>query len=910
LDISMKFLIPAMTFAWLALSSLACDDGAQEHHPSRIAPLGFELVVDASQASALSVAASDLVQAWVTIKGLDPSDEAIRTSLEYAVAPELVVVKVEPDALGELGEQGFSISALDFGRGRAGLEVRAATDTGAAYGLYDIAAELGVRYFHPKDTFFPSNPALTLPTTHYDGTAQKPSFALRGFHHHTQHPIPMSDFLLRPEGDGFRDEVSRELRWLLRNRQNALSFQLLKGVDLATWLPYIASISEEARGLGIQLGVVTSFADQQQNNYKLIDDERPEDEQIRERLELLTQGGFSFITLQLGTSEFTKPTDLQALQWIETASATLADHHPDVELNIWIHTTCSLKADDGSYYYHLPQRSNSSVGAWVHTVMFHNLEDPAPVYDCDNFVQQQDFLREESGRRALSYFPETAWWLGFDNNLPLSLPITGTSRAHDIQDLLPDYDVSGHITFTTGREWNYWQYDHYLTRATWDRSISWEDYLQWIEPMYGVDGDSVYTLLQGWTEQQVKDFFKEAPLIYFTLAGELPQDEVGERAGILARRPKRSYRSVLEMDDTTFAAWQTDELQRLRDMRATYAALLDQFPATAAGASSQSTGLMKEVRVVSQVYVRRLEQAIELYEAVVEARTWAVEQQNPTPDLAVRERAQVAANLHLEAARAISAAVEVELRDMEANYRYPVELLARMKPESLTSYPYGYLEQTSTAYFWHRRDDQLESFLARVFDESNDTWLTEPDLLFYTNASSTRLTAPDDPVAGSVIVSFVPQLLFGLLDYDAAAGTMSLLVAQDFNENFLPDEGLSEIRVDGALDGLGGWSGDVGVFSLTVRDTSEVLLGTLDVQNAHFTLELVVDGALPSDLGKGTLSGQVPSAGLLAIILAVPGIDVEGATNLLKQIYEVPVEDPLPELLEVAFLFSFKRAEP
>jgi len=233
-----------------------------------------------------------------------------------------------------------------------------------------------------------------------------------------------------------------------------------------------------------------------------------------------------------------------------------------------------------------------------------------------------------------------------------------------------------------------------------------------------------------------------------------------------------------------------------------------------------------------------------------------------------------------------------------------------MKPESLTSYPYGYLEQTSTAYFWHRRDDQLESFLARVFDESNDTWLSEPDLLFYTNASSTRLTAPDDPVAGSVIVSFVPQLLFGLLDYDAAAGTMSLLVAQDFNENFLPDEGLSEIRVDGALDGLGGWSGDVGVFSLTVRDTSEVLLGTLDVQNAHFTLELVVDGALPSDLGKGTLSGQVPSAGLLAIILAVPGIDVEGATNLLKQIYEVPVEDPLPELLEVAFLFSFKRAEP
>ena len=104
------------------------------------------------------------------------------------------------------------------------------------YGLYEIAADLGVRYHHPEETFIPSIPDVALPY-HYDGSVEQPDFDLRGFHEHTQHPTVMSDFYLRPE-TSFRPYVSRYLQWIARNRQNVVSWHLLKTVDLDAWFPW------------------------------------------------------------------------------------------------------------------------------------------------------------------------------------------------------------------------------------------------------------------------------------------------------------------------------------------------------------------------------------------------------------------------------------------------------------------------------------------------------------------------------------------------------------------------------------------------------------------------------------------------------------------------------------------------
>ena len=175
--------------------------------------------------------------------------------------------------------------------------------------------------------------------------------------------------------------------------------------------------------------------------------------------------------------------------------------------------------------------------------MFYDLTHPAPVYECENFNHQRDFIsRADADERPLVYFPETAWWLGFDNNMPLVNPITGWSRAHDIKQGLSEYSVEGHITFTSGREWSYWHYDHHLTKLTWDGSMSWGEYVAWIAPLYGTEyADEISRILKAWADLQVQHFYEEDPMRYFYLAGELRQDELGEEAGIVARPPKRVF---------------------------------------------------------------------------------------------------------------------------------------------------------------------------------------------------------------------------------------------------------------------------------------------------------------------------------------------------------------------------------
>ena len=824
----------------------------------------------------------------------------------------VVVAVVEPDSSDELGDQGYRIVAGDLGSGKRGLRITGATDVGAMYGLYEVIADLGVRYHHPEQTFTPSAPDALLPWD-YDGAASIPHFALRGFHAHTQHPIVMSDFVLRPEEE-FRPYLSRYIRWLARNRQNVMSWHMLKTVDLEAWLPYITDVVEEAHGFGIDIGMVVSFVDQQQNNSQLIDPELVDSEgdpvddevQLRDNLDPLIATGFDFLTFQIGSSEFTKPDDDDLLRWLGVAADHLAAADPAVEMFTWIHTTCELESDEGGYFYHLPLQADPSVGAWVHTTMFYDLDHPAPVYGCESFGQQLEFLEAANGQRTQVYFPETAWWLGFDNNMPLALPLTGWTRHWDISSSLQPFDVSGHVTFTSGREWDYWQYDHYLTRVTWDGETSWEEYLDWIAPMFGEPGTQLAEVLRGWTDLQRQHFLEDNPLIYFYLAGELRQDEIGQMAGILARRPKIAFSTIAGYDDETFDAWRTNDFEMLESMLVEYEELLGTLPEPSASPSGLEEAHYFKAYSTLHVYVRRNEHTIEHYSGAVEPRRWRVERGSDDPDESLRDEALANAEGHLESARAMTGEVVEIFTEMEAYYRHGVELLAREKPESLTSYPFGYLEQTSTGHFWTRRDEQLETLIGIVFETIPEEWITEPEALFYTDGDHTTMTEPVDPLVGTVITGFVPQMLFGLIGFAPDSTETEVVVAQDFNENFSPDP-TTETLFEGELEG-DSWSGSVDEFMLQARNSTGELFGTLLIVDAVLELILVFTDDAVSEITVGTLSGGIPSAGLIGLIMAVGGIDEEGAGTLVKSVFGIPESEELPTRLPVAFEFLYETA--
>ncbi|MEY3012255.1 MAG: hypothetical protein RIT45_990 [Pseudomonadota bacterium] len=870
--------------------------------------VAVRVVVPAAAGPGLREAGEDLVAALAATTGATAAPLVVG-----AVPASGVVVAVELGGNAEArGLEGFRIDRHGFPSGAVGLRVRAATELGASHGLRAVCEALGVHWHHPEETFVPAaDAARTLPWA-FDGAVQAPRFAFRGLHEHTQHPVPASDFVLQPAVPGHAEMARNWIRWIARNRNNVASFHMLKTVPLDTWLPELATLATFARERGVRLGMVTSFADQQQNNYKHIDESKqeagapvPDDVQIRASLDRLVGAGIDWIAFQIGTSEFTKPEDARVLGWLQTALDHLAAAHPGTDAFAWIHTTCSLKDETGGYFYHLPLQSPAALGAWVHTTMFYTLEHPAPVYDCETFHQQRDFATAAAGTRPLVYFPETAWWLGFDNNVPLALPITGWSRHYDAAGLPDAY--SGHVTFTSGREWGYWMYDHHVLRLGWDAQTSWRDYLDDIAPLFGAHGAQVADVLERWAERQMQDLYVTNPMLTFYLAGELPQDEIGAAAGILARRPKPAFATVLAYDDAQWKAFVQGDLADLAAMEQAYAGLLAELPAPAAEAAPAdlSARLYAELHATLWLYVRRIEHTRRLYQGVVALRPWheAKLAAGPTgePDLAIRDAAKAAAAVELSAAVTIGDAVAVAVVDGEQRYRYPLSMLARPKPQTLTSYPFGYLEQTSTAFFWRRREVQLAALVDKATGGGKQAWTAPaPGVVVTSGKEQTSLVAPDHPVAKGALPGFVPRLLWGASA--APSGGVRLAIATDFDANGLPDAG-SEQDVDLKAAGAD-WKGTLSPFSLEVQDSAGNAIGTLHLLDAQFSATLTLDGSTPTGITAVTVSGATPTDAFLALMKTVGGIDDAGASALLKSVFGVPQTEPLPAQLPVAFAFA------
>ncbi len=881
--------------------------------------IAVQVVVPKTAGPGLAAAGRDVQLAQVEITGAE--DIAIhRGALSGAKTDCVIVVKVGSDVAQALGEQGHRITKTAFAADdRYGLLVEARTEAAAMWGLYRIAHDMGVRYIHPEQTFYPANSGARLPW-HYSGKPEIPAFSTRGLHEHTQHPTPPSDFLMRSDDKSFRALAANYIRWLARNRQNTFTFHMLKTVDLDTWVPYYKGIAAEAKDFGLDPGIVVSFADEQQNNFKLIRTDKldgggnvlADDKQIRLSLDRLLQTGIGRVTFQIGTSEFTKPTDKRVLDWMKVAVAHLGSKK--VRAYIWIHTTCSLHDDKGGYFYHLPLKADPALGAWVHTTMFYDLEHPAPVYDCTSFKQQLDFIKQADGKRELVYFPETAWWLGFDNNMPLALPITGWSRSHDIKNVLSKHQVTGHVTFTTGREWGYWRYDHHVMAATWDRDLDWPAYLASIEAVFGPDGDKVVSVLTKWAELQKKHFYDTNPLIYFYLAGELAQDEIGEQAGVLARRPKLAFHKVLKMDKAAFAKWKKDDYDLLTAMLPAYTALLDQLPQPPETGADMQRKLYAETRRVLRIHVQRIAHALELYGAVIEMRPWhqAVQLANAaspvgTPEVTIKHEAKKAADARIAKAAAITAEVRKTIALQEKDYRYKAELLREKKGKSLTSYKFGYLEQTGTGHFWVRRDEQIRKLADKTFGDFKEAWKNAKGKLSATNSGLTKLVQPDNPVAAGALTGFMPPMLWSFAAKGmGSAGDIDLFVATDRNDNKLPD-GESEQIIKGKWDyAQKRWLGQADAFTITIEDAAGNEQGVLSMLNAKFDVQAEMNGGYVGHLKTATVTGNVGSKALLDILFAVGGIDREGASSLIKAIFSLPADKPLPKLLSFQFTFAFE----
>jgi hypothetical protein len=383
------------------------------------------------------------------------------------------------------------VCVLGNAGGSANAAINAPTDVnrGLLYGTYELLQMMRVNFFHPLEpTIWPGlvdAPNQTLfPIAH-----SAPHYAVRGFHYHTEHPLELCEFFQGVDAaaetwNSMVPEFELYVEWLVANRQNALEFVLLDW-DGKPWdaqrQTRIRAITTAAQSWGIAIGADFAISDKQQHAWHMVTDDSKAHAEIRRAVDWIAASNFSFIATENGNSEFTHSLCGTMLDYMNYLTAYAGAAHG---IPVFIKAHCSTgqscpthndpRTQQPVNFNFLPMLANQSLGVMPHTVQFYRIDgDPAPTYGNENFTYMLDFMLYEAAKRPTIYHGESTYWVNFDINVPLHLPIYSDTRIWDIQRLRTaeqsgNAPVLGHIVFTSGWEWGYWFNDVIAARAAWE----------------------------------------------------------------------------------------------------------------------------------------------------------------------------------------------------------------------------------------------------------------------------------------------------------------------------------------------------------------------------------------------------------------------------------------------------------
>lgn len=607
-----------------------------------------------------------------------------------AAHAELIPHEAKLDALQEdlqliLKEAGFALTAIDFERETFGkkeskrnlviiecrergvhLKVNAQNQEWASTFYFGLQ-KLGFLFPHPRIQVSPKWEQIRWQCGRtYEW---KPRLNYRGFHLHTQHPSEwVNGFLM-----GNRSIADSMIRWLARNGQNVVNLVLLRTIERRNLEMNLKEPFALAKSLGILTGINVSFNMQQQKSFKLIDILQTKSK-IHSSIEDLVRGiAFDFMTIELGSSEFTSNDYRETLSWIEAASEALYKAGRQVFFKVHVSSN-QMDPRYGNYNF-LPQFASNSVGIWPHTVMFYGLQDQStPVYGRRDFSDIKNFAVVQKDKRLVWYYPETSYYIAMDIDVPLFLTDYLVARSQDM-DFLEDVGIMGQINFSTGQELGYWLMDWTVALLT---NSEYRGRALIALELLGEDLNSWKPIIDFQTH-----FFKEQGLISI-LSSTTPLDEVpwfghSVHERVLLKNlgsPDQRYILKSQIELLEKAVEELPSLNRIRN---------------------------RELRLMLEVTWARVRHALFLRRALLGVR--ASEQRISSIEKAKSIRIQA---LHW-----------MEEIQNEFN-RYP-EARIFYKNENPTSYSYGYGWTAAQLHYWIREErmvleDNYSPFFMNIYD--------------------------------------------------------------------------------------------------------------------------------------------------------------------------------------------------
>ena len=446
---------------------------------------------------------------------------------------------------------------------------------GLQYGLADILEHMNYRFYHPYKSYVPED--IVIPQMlDIKEEWQTPEMNRRGLHMHTLHPIEgYYDFWEPSEDHLYR--AKRVIDWTIKNRGNYIEWV---GLDNITdnpiaheaWKVHTQAVLADVhqRGATAGLGVQLFGSGNLQNAFDLVDDVNGNREaQISSRLKLVLDD-LDFDVLEMSFGEFFDEEPQAFIDSVNQAYDVVQSVKPGIEMTSRLHVGDDLQVtynDEEMIYYFLAAYANPEITPWVHTVMYYNLFEPSNgAYHHDDFSEHREFLfdRLENGL-PVAYFPESAYWVAFDNSVPTYLPMYIRSRWLDMFEIKIQANENGHATltdhtlFSSGWELGYWQNDVATLRMNW--SVP-ESYLSVFKDLFGNygNGERLSEALFEFSERQKKAMIDDNLDAYTCGIDNIM--ELGYSQDIIAQPTRLSFRDMLEVDP--------EEISVVRDALTSY----------------------------------------------------------------------------------------------------------------------------------------------------------------------------------------------------------------------------------------------------------------------------------------------------------------------------------------------------
>lgn len=459
-----------------------------------------------------------------------------------------------------------------------GYVVHGDAPLGVAYGLTHLLESMGYGFYHPYRSRVPS--ALRTPSPAIFGVAHAPEKSVRGLHLHTLHPIEGYFDVWEPSPENL-EGAKRIVDWVVKGRGNYLQWPGLDDIQdsdpkLAAWLEHTEAIIAYAHAHGVEIGLGIQLFGQSnlQNAFDLIDDEEEDPAvEIPERLDRIAALDLDNVNLSFG--EFFGADPATFIATLDLAVTASRQRFPNADVSGVVHVgnfpnlNVTYMGETFLYYYLVKYAADPAFVPWIHTVMYYDLfEDAGGAYGYDEFTGHREYLFERlEASQPVAYFPETAYWIAFDNPIPQYLPLYVRSRYNDLARIRARAaedghdDLDQHIVFSSGWEWGYWQNDWASLRMSYELPDSWESLFEEMLAPYGGKGERIAAVLEQLTRDQHANLIEGRLSAY--MASRDATFALGDAMGFFSQPRRPSFPAIAAYSAEERAAFRGDVVARL-----------------------------------------------------------------------------------------------------------------------------------------------------------------------------------------------------------------------------------------------------------------------------------------------------------------------------------------------------------